>query len=206
MENEIMKKCRKIIGICLLSLFCTVCLTSCITDGYLANSILVPPYEIAEQNMQNKLLRCKDVESVIVKIPDCFDEVKADVYVYLTNGRYLEFSCVDYKMKNPKMWFFRIGDFIPWIYYYQYEEINGRFAILADINRFFPKVKSVQDIINNYDEIYEFVFELNEYSDKMDLLSDWSELASDVLYIEGAGQYKLFKRTPKTNKYVPDSK
>ena len=181
------------------AVICLVCFVNCFVSS-------LDYYEITARNMRNKLLRCKDVVDVTVKIPDCFDEVKADVYVYLTNDRYLEFGCVDYKMKNPKMWFFRIEDFIPWVYYYQYDEINGRFAILADISRFFPKVKSVQDIINNYDEIYGFISELNEYSDKMDSLSDWSELASDVFYIEGAGQYKLFKRIPKTKRYVPDSK
>ena len=181
------------------AIICFFCFVNCFVSS-------LDYYEITARNMRNKLLRCKDVVDVTVKIPDCFDEVKADVYIYLTNDRYLEFSCVDYKMKKPKMWFFRIGDFIPWICYYQYDEISSRFAILADISRFFPKIKSVKDIINNYDEIYEFVSELNEYSDKMDSLSDWSELASDTFYIEGSGQCKLFKRIPKTQRYLPDYK
>ena len=157
-----MKKSGKFIGTCLISLFCTVCLTSCRTDGYLANSILVPPYEIAEQNMQNKLLRCKDVESVVVKIPECFEEVKADVYVYLTNGRFLKFGCADYSMKSTDMWFYTIGDIKPWLVYYNSNGLCEKPAVLGDISYFFPKVKTIQDVINNYDEIYKFISESEE--------------------------------------------
>ena len=165
--------------------------------------------EREEKSMRDRLLKCKDVVDVSVAIPDCFEEVKADICIYLTNGRYLKFGCVDYKMKKPEMWFFTIGNINPRLCYYWGNEISGRAAILDDISYFFPRVKSVQDVINNYDEIYKFLSELNEIpehyikkykfnpteSDKTDLSSDWNALESKAFYIVGTKQCKLFKQT-----------
>lgn len=175
----------------------------------------VPANEKAAQNMKNELLKCKDVVDVVVKIPDSLMYINAEVYVYLTNDRYLKFSCVDYKMKDPEMYFSRIGNIMPWTCYYEHhrrsnDELGGRMATLADLKHFFPKVKSVKDVINNYDEVYELISSLNEKPenyhkkydfdinapDKMDL-SDWDKLESEALYSIGLSRYKLFKHFPK---------
>lgn len=156
-----------------------------------------------ERIMRNKLLKCKDVVDVTVTIPDCFEDVKADICVYLTNDRYLVFSCVDYKMKQSKMHFSRINNIMPWVYYYDAhtEELYGRIAELRDINFFFPNIKTVQDIINNYDEISEFILSLNEDPDfnyteyrLNPNISAWNSLDSNAFYEEAPYQYKLFKQ------------
>lgn len=181
--------------------------------------------ETEEQNMRNRLLKCKDVIDVVVKNPRSADEIKADVIVYLTNDRILKFSAVHYSMKNNSLRLYTIGNERPWKIYYDYcasrstikpghheDRLTGEFFTLKDIHYFFPKISSVPDVINNYDTLYEFVSKLNEnpencYTEyefdsynQMDL-SDWEALDSDYAYYDKETQryIKLFKMRPKEN-------
>ena len=181
--------------------------------------------ETEEENMKSRLLKCKDVVDVVVKNPRSADEIKAEVYVYLTNDRILKFDAVHYSMKNNSLRLYTIGNERPWAIYYEYcarrstiksghheDWLRGDSFTLKDINHFFPEISSVPDVINNYDMLYEFVSNLNEHPtgyfkkyefdsyDQMDL-SDWESLDSGYAYYDkGTQSYiKLFKSPPQEN-------
>ena len=179
--------------------------------------------ETEEENMKSRLLKCKDVVDVVVKNPRSADEIKADITVYLTNDRILKFGCVHYNLRNKTMKFYTIGNEHTWKVYYDYcvsknynkpgyhkDRLTGEPFTLKDINRFFPEISSVSDVINNYDMLYEFVSNLSEDSDdyfkeyefdsfnQIDL-SDWKSLDSEYAYYDKETQryIKLFKMNHK---------
>ncbi len=162
--------------------------------------------EAQEKRMRNRLLKCKDVVDVVVRNPLGADEIKADVTVYLINNRKLEFGCVHYDMNNKSMWFYQIGNELTRKICYDYranrstnkpdchtDSLSSTYYRLKDITHFFPEIKSVKDVIENYDMLYEVISNLNELPDNT---TNWKAFESDYVYYDEKTQnyIKLSKR------------
>lgn len=82
-----MKKCKKIIGISLLSLFCTVCLTSCIT------ATAVALYAVLHEDTEHQLKK-------IAKISEIEDYVLHDYYGGIADLDETYYSHYEFFLKN----------------------------------------------------------------------------------------------------------
>lgn len=154
--------------------------------------------EAQEKRMRNRLLKCKDVVDVVVRNPLGADEIKAAVDIYITNGRSLRFSCVHYDMNNKSMHFWKIQNESPLICVFHKDILTFDSFNMKDVTYFFPKIKTVQNVIDNYDMLYEVISNLYELSDDV---SDWESIDSDYTYYDKETQSyrKLCKMQHKEN-------
>lgn len=197
--------------IILFSLFSVPCFSS--------ESIDDPYIQKLERRMKKKLLKCKDVVDVDVKMS--WYLLNANVYVKLTDNRYLELRYVNSNLKNKDIDIRMIGDVIPLNVTYKisvkggadYHEDHLRYhpISLGNLNYYLKKIKTVQDIINNYQVVYEFIQELGDFpqdfqgitytiSDSSLNLSDWESFKSDFHYYDDKWRtYNKFFKISKAN-------
>lgn len=201
--------------IILFSLFSVSCFASEPSDD--------PYVQYLEQKMKKKLLKCKGVVDVDVKMS--WYRLNAKVCVKLTDNRYLEFQFVKSNLKNKNITIRMIGDIVPLNITYR---ISGRGGIdtykghlsnnaisLDNLNFYLKKIKNVKDIINNYQEVYKFIQKLGDFPQNFQgktheisdsslnsplNLSDWESYKSDFYYYdERWNRYNKFFKISKTD-------
>ena len=113
-----MKKCGKFIGICLLSLFCTVCLTSCIT------ATVVAIYVIANEDTEHqlkKIAKISEIEEYILHdyYGGSADWLEAETYFshyefFLKNGGFIQVNHLTFDFfdeEDVKVKYTAFGDY-----------------------------------------------------------------------------------------------
>lgn len=168
-------------------------------------------FEEPETIIKKKLLKCKDVVDVEVETYSFVEFLR--IYVKLTDDRYIEFGSVDYSLCNKELTIIAMNDIVPMdIYYevkvqgrtdlpdYHMDNLSYQAVSLEDINHYFRKTKSIQDIINNFDQIYRFINSFSVfpqtfkgknyklYDTNLDF-SDWDLYESDYQYILTSNRY-----------------
>lgn len=113
-----MKKCKKIIGISLLSLFCTVCLTSCITATAVALYAVL--HEDTEHQLK-KIAKISEIEEYILH--DCYggsaDWLEDETYYshyefFLKNGGFIQVNHLTFAFfdrEDVKVRYTAFGDY-----------------------------------------------------------------------------------------------
>ncbi len=200
-----------ILTIIIFSLFSVPCFSSESSDD--------PYVQKLERRMKKKLLKCKDVVDVDVKMSWYW--LNAKVCVQLTDNRYLEFRYVKSNLKNEDVEIRMIGNIVPLNITYKisgkggidcHEDHLRNYSInLENLHFYLKKIKSVQDIINNYQEVYEFIQKLGDFpqdfngktyeiSDSSLKLFDWKSYKSDFYYYDSKQrQYNKFFKISKTD-------
>ncbi|MBO4727502.1 MAG: hypothetical protein J5631_03645 [Spirochaetaceae bacterium] len=191
----------------LLILFSLCLLSSC----YASRKSGEPSaFSSEERTMKKKILKCKDVVEVVIKTRQDVSDCRAKIYIKLTNDRYLEFNHVKYssksKMDNFNLEIIQIGNIIPiCISYkmmhhgskdnpdYHYDVLDCNNVYLSDISNFCPEIQTLEDVVNNYEMICEFIQKLSNFPEEFQPksyklyekgfdLQDWKSYKTDYSY------------------------